>query len=392
MKILLVHNFYQVPGGEDTVVENERRLIEEHGHQVVSYSRGNNEVKNFSVFRKLILPFIVIFNPKTYHDIRNIIVKEKIDIVHVHNTFFLISPAVYYASLSCKVPIVQTVHNFRLLCPAATFYRNRHICEECVEKGLLRAVKFGCYRDSRLQTALCVAATFIHRKLGIYRKINYICMTKFNREKLLLLNQGGRQMIDPKKVFIKPHFTFGSAVRKEVGDFYLYMGRIDLIKGVGILLEVFEQMPEYRLILAGSGPQLEYYEEDIKRKKCGNIEFVGYKKRRELTELLQKAKAVIVVSQCYETFGMVVVEAFAKGVPVIVGDIGNVGGLVEDGINGIKFQFDSATSLADAIYRFEQSDWERMGREAYKTYKALYSEMDNYVILHNIYDKILQRT
>lgn len=206
--ILMVHNYYQISGGEDTVVSNEKRMLEEHGHEVTLYTRDNSEINKLSKIEKLCLSFTTVFNIRTYREVKRLIKKEHIDIVHVHNTLNLISPSVYYAALSCKVPVVQTVHNFRLLCPGATFYRDGHICEDCVEKGLWCAVKHRCYRESRLQTIACVINTKVHRMTGVYRKINYICLTEFNKEKLLLLNSRGKRIINPKKVFVKPNFTF----------------------------------------------------------------------------------------------------------------------------------------------------------------------------------------
>ena len=194
-KVLVIHNYYQIPGGEDTVVANEIKLLEDHGHEVLLYSRNNSELKTFSKIRKLLLPITTVFNPETYKEVKKIIKEKNIDIVHVHNTLNLVSPSVYYAARNCKVPIVQTIHNFRLLCPAATFYRDGRICEECVEKGLSCAVKYGCYRGSKLQTLACVISTKIHRFLGIYSKLNYICLAEFNKEKLLQMNRGKRKIM-----------------------------------------------------------------------------------------------------------------------------------------------------------------------------------------------------
>ena len=208
-KILIVHNYYQVPGGEDTVVANEKKMLEDQGHEVILYSRNNNEIKTLSMLKKILLPLITIFNPKTYRDVKKIINVENVDIVHVHNTLSLISPSVYYAAFSCGIPVVQTIHNFRLLCPAATFYRDGCICEECVERGLSCAVRHNCYRGSKLQTSLCVINTKIHRILRTYSKLNYICLTEFNKEKLLQLNSLSKNnIINENKVFIKPNFTY----------------------------------------------------------------------------------------------------------------------------------------------------------------------------------------
>lgn len=201
-KVLIVHNYYQIPGGEDTVVANEKKLLEEYGHEVLLYSRNNSELRHFSKLQKLMLPITTVFNPKTYLEVKRVIRENNVDVVHVHNTLNLISPSVYYAALSCKVPVVQTIHNFRLLCPGATFYRDGHICEDCVSQGLGCAVKHSCYRGSKIQTLACVISTMIHRWTGIYGKLNYICLTDFNREKLLQLKQ-----IKSEQVFVKPNFV-----------------------------------------------------------------------------------------------------------------------------------------------------------------------------------------
>ena len=220
-KILIIHNYYQIPGGEDTVVANEKKLLEENGHEVILYTRNNNEIKTMSRFQKLLLPFMTVYNPRSARDVRRIIQNEKIDIVHVHNTLNLISPSVYYAAVRCGIPVVQTVHNFRLICPGALLYRDGHVCEDCLGKGLLCAVRHGCYRGSKLQTLLLVISTLLHRTTGIYRKLHYICLTEFNKQKLLLINRK-KIMINPAQVFVKPNFTFEAppatqdAVRNEV--------------------------------------------------------------------------------------------------------------------------------------------------------------------------------
>lgn len=208
-RVLIVHNYYQLTGGEDVVVANEKKLLEAHGHNVILYTRSNKELKKMSKLKKLFLPFVLIYNPKTARDIKKIIKEKNINIVHVHNTLALISPAVYYTAIAQRVPVVQTIHNFRMLCPGATFYRDGHICEDCIRKGLRCAVLHNCYRNSRIQTLTCVISSKIHRVTGIYGKINYICLTEFNREKLLELNKVvGREVINPNRIFVKPNFSY----------------------------------------------------------------------------------------------------------------------------------------------------------------------------------------
>lgn len=206
-KILVVHNYYQIPGGEDTVVKNEIKLLRDNGHEVIFYSRNNSEIHNMNKIQKLLLPFTTIFSLKTFFDVRKIIKLHKIDIVHVHNTLTLISPSVYYAAFSSKARVVQTVHNFRLICPGALLYRDGNICEDCLGKGLKCAIYNNCYRESKLQTLLVVLMLKIHRFFGIYRKLNYICLTEFNRKKLLEVNIVQRKkIINPNKVYVKPNF------------------------------------------------------------------------------------------------------------------------------------------------------------------------------------------
>ena len=392
-KILIVHNYYQIPGGEDTVVANEKKMLEDNGHQVLLYSRDNSEIKSFSFLRKLMLPITTIFNPRTYRDIRKIIREEDVDIVHVHNTLNLISPAVYYAAHSLQVPIVQTMHNFRLLCPAGTFYRKGHICEDCVEKSLACAVKHGCYRQSRLQTLICVISTVVHRMTGIYKKLNYICLTEFNREKLLMLNQKyNTDIINPNKVYIKPNFSFDIQREKNSfdvrGKHYLYIGRVEEIKGLDILLGAFAELPQYQLCIAGTGNDLEKYKNMVRQKRIENISFLGFLKREELQKTMEESKAIIVTSQWYETFGMIIAEAYAAHKPVITGNIGNIGMLVEEGVTGLKFEYDSVDALVEAIQKFEETDTSEWGKNAYKKYLAEFHPINNYRVLDKIYNNI----
>lgn len=388
-KILIVHNYYQVPGGEDTVVANEKKMLENQGHEVILYSRNNNEIKTLSMLKKIILPLITIFNPKTYRDVKKIINVENVDIVHVHNTLSLISPSVYYAAFSCGIPVVQTIHNFRLLCPAATFYRDGCICEECVERGLSCAVRHNCYRGSKLQTILCVINTKIHRILRTYSKLNYICLTEFNKEKLLQLNSLSKNnIINENKVFIKPNFTYRNLEKQKHAEYYLFIGRIEEIKGLSLLIEAFEKMPEKKLYVVGTGADYEKYVTEVKQRLISNIIFTGFLERDGINRLLSGAKAVIVSSQWYETFGMIIAESFASHVPVITGDIGNIGGLVIDGVTGTKFQYDSAEELKKAIQRFETMPYNELKENAFKEYDLKFSSEVNYKQIIAIYNQV----
>ena len=347
--VLIVHNYYQTPGGEDTVVANEKKLLEEHGHRVVLYTRHNSELNDHPLRKKLLLPFCTIFNPRTYREIRNIIKTKKIDIVHVHNTLALVSPAVYYAARSCGVPVVQTVHNFRLLCPGATFYRDDHICEDCVRHGLSCAVRHGCYRGSKLQTLLCVLSTKLHRLTGIYSKIHYICLTEFNREKLL---QGG--FIKPEQIFVKPNFLdhplpFVSGINRKAQ--FIFVGRLDLLKGIEVLFNAWRLLGKNAppLLVCGTGPMDTWCQNFLKEHNLSSVTLKGFVAHSSVLEYIAESQALIMPTQWYEGFPMSIVESFSVGTPVIGSNIGNVKGLIDEGKNGWSFQFDSPESLAAVV-------------------------------------------
>lgn len=382
-KILIVHNYYQIPGGEDTVVANEKQMLEEHGHKVILYSRHNNELKQMNMFQKFFLPITTIFNPRTYREIKKLIKQEEIDIVHVHNTLNLISSAVYYAARSMKTPVVQTVHNFRLLCPAATFYRGGHICEDCVKYGLKCAVKHNCYRGSKFQTLACVINTKIHRTTGIYGKINYICLTEFNKEKLLQLKH-----IQAEKVFVKPNFVVSTGEMVPYEDRknqYIFAGRLDKLKGIDILFEAWKDMGEDapRLVVCGTGPMDEWCQQFIEQNHLCMIEMKGLVSNQETRKLIGESKALILPTKWYEGFPMSIVEAYSVGTPVIASDLGNAGNIVEFRETGYKFSQNSVDELVMAI---KHSGTENIYSNVYKKYCIMYTEQSNYEMMKEIYN------
>ncbi len=386
-KVLIVHNYYQIPGGEDVVVANEKELLEQHGHTVFLYSRSNSEIKNMRMVKKLLLPFGAVFNFRTYCQIKQIVKENEIDIVHVHNTWNLISPSVYYAARACRVPVVQTIHNFRLLCPGATFYREGRICEDCVSKGFICAVRNKCYRNSRMQTFVSVFCNTIHRLTGIYGKINYICLTEFNKRKLLQLKQ-----ISQDRVFVKPNFVSdcgGFVSAKDRANRIIYAGRLDKLKGVDILFEAWKQMgddaPE--LVVCGTGPLGKWCKQFVADNHLEKIKLMGAVSNAEVRNLIATAKALILPTQWYEGFPMSIVEAFSVGTPVIGSDIGNVGDMIREGISGVKFDRNSSKALIDAIHIL-QNNQDDLYEKVYEYYLSNYSAEMNYVHLMEIYGKV----
>lgn len=377
--ILIAHNYYQIPGGEDTVVANEKKMLEEHGHKVILYSRNNSELNQMSKLQKLLLPVTTVINPRTYKEIKRLIKSENIEIVHVHNILNLISPAVYYAARSMKVPVVQTVHNFRLLCPGATFYRDGHICEDCVESGLWCAVKHKCYRGSRMQTLACVLSTWFHRMTGIYGEINYICLTEFNKKKLLKLKQ-----IKADRVVVKPNFVkqVGSFIPEEKRkDQFIYAGRLDRLKGVEFLLKAWNQMGENasKLIICGTGPLEKWCKDFLANNPC-NVTMMGGMPNSEVRKLIAESKGLVLPTQWYEGFPMSIVESICAGTPVVCSDLGNAGSIVKEGITGCKFVSNDSDSFFAAINRCHN-----LCNSTFDVGNVEFSVDDNYRVLLNCY-------
>ena len=380
-KVLIVHNYYQIPGGEDTVVANEKKLLEDHGHETVLYTRHNSELKTLSKIQKILLPISTVFSVQTYKEVKKIIKEQKIELVHVHNTLNMVSPSVYYAAFHCHIPVVQTVHNFRLLCPGATFFRDGHVCEECLSKGLTCAVKHKCYRGSTVQTLACVLSTWFHRTIGTYRKLNYICLTEFNKEKILNLKQ-----IKEEKVFVKPNFVQESesiVPYDQRKNQFIYVGRLEEIKGSEILLKAWKLLGEGapELLMCGRGPLEEWAKNYIEENRLSNIKMLGFVENTQVRKMIGESKALILPTQVYEGFPMTIAESYACGTPVIGSDLGNTGNLIEVGKSGWKFTADSPEALAQAVGKMKDSFLE-LPQEIIGKYSA----ESNYRKLREIYE------
>ncbi len=393
-KVLIVHNYYQIPGGEDTVVANEKELLENHGYRVILYTRNNSEMKEFSFLKKLFLPVTSVFSLRTYRDIKRIIKEQKINVVHVHNTLSLISSSVYYAALSLRVPVVQTLHNYRLICANGLLYRGGHICEECVKAGCRCAVRHSCYRGSKLQTIMNILIVKVHKLFGIYNKLNFVCLTDFQKKKLM-------PYFPKAKFFVKPHFSCptesqslsepeSESLEEYKGGFYLYVGRMEKNKGVWVLLKAFEKLTNLTLLLVGSGAEEEKIKKYLQEKNMRNVQYCGQKSREWVMSRLACAKALIQPSQCYETFGMTVIESFSCGTPAIASDIAVFADFVKGQGTGLIFRHDSPNDLQEKVLYIEENpDFQKQaGEQARRMWKERYSPEGNFRQLEKIYSQV----
>lgn len=378
-RVLMVHNFYQIGGGEHTVFENEQRLLREHGHHVVAYTRDNAELKK-SVLKKILLPFTTIFSLKTGREVKRIIRREQIDIIHCHNTFPLVSPSVYYTAKKCGIPVIQTIHNFRFLCPNGVFFRDGQTCEDCMEQGLKCSLRHRCYRESWLQTFVLVTMLRIHRKIGTFMIPEYIFLTEFNRGKFFALL--GKKA---ENGFIKPNFEYiklPEAGAARDGSF-VFIGRLDRNKGIDFLTRNWERDRE--LYVFGNGA-LENAVREACEKNC-HIHYMGFQQQDVVFTYLAKAAAMLFPTDLYEGFPMTIIEAFALGTPVICSDIGNGADLVKQAKAGVAFTRRSRDGLEKAIAEVERN-FDMYSANAREAYGHMCTPEANYRQLKTIYEAV----
>lgn len=385
--VLLIHNRYRIPGGEDTVFSAERTMLQAHGHRVLVYERSNAEP--LGLWGKLCLPFSALYSRRAYREVRALIRREKPDIVHIHNTLLRISPSVFSAARAEGVPVVFTLHNFRLLCPNGILMRGGHICEECAQKSLACAIQHKCYRASAAQSLIVAAMLRLHRCLHTWQNVWAIAPTAFDREKFLQYNDK-LALLTPERLVVKPHAVAVDPmppVPLQSRSGWLFAGRLEELKGIRVLLNAWRRVPPgERLLIAGDGPseaECRAYAEAHGL----NAEFLGRVEHARLAELQRQVKAVIVPSLCYESFGLSAAEALMHGTPVIGSDLGNTGAFITPGQNGLRFAPGDAAALAAAVCALNDA-LPAMDPEAIKAAaEAQFSPEANYQALLQIYQK-----
>lgn len=391
MKIVLVHCHYQQAGGEGVVFQQEREMLEHAGHQVIVFDRSNREVNSYGGVRRLLLAQKAIWNGEARRSFAELLRVEKPDVVHVHNTWVMISPSIYTACREARVPVVQTLHNYRLLCPVGTFFRNGKICEECSEHGLWRGVRHACYRDSRPATATVALMLAMHRRRHTWeRDVKcHIVLTEFARKKFI---EGG---LPADKLFVKPNFVHpdplagnGHHSRTGDGDYGMFAGRLSPEKRVSTLLNAWTRLPiRVPLVIIGGGQQRDELEQEAIRENLSMVDFRGTLTREQTVETIKGARFLIFSSEWYETFGLTMVEAFASGVPVICSRMGAMQEIVDDGRTGFHFTPGDPQDLAEKVeWAWNHPERMRqMGMEARREYERKYTAESNYPRLMEIY-------
>jgi glycosyltransferase involved in cell wall biosynthesis len=389
MKVLVAHNFYQQPGGEDQVFRSELALLASRGHEPVRFEMHNDDVRGMGT---LALLSATVWHRAAADRVRELVRAHKADIVHFHNTFPLMSPAVYSAARAEGAAVVQTLHNFRLLCPGANLYRDGGVCEDCVGRSIpLGGVIHKCYRGDRSASFATAAMLTIHRGLGTWRDCvdAYITPTRFAREKFIA---GG---LPAEKIHVKPNFVDpdpGFAEGGGAGGYAIFVGRLSKEKGVDTLLAAWSHLAStVPLKIVGDGPLAEEVRPAVGRDRA--IEWLGHRHTDEVLKLIADAAVLVMPSNCYETFGRVLIEAFAKGTPVIASDHGAPADVVDHGRTGLRFKPGDGADLAAKVRELlgDEPARRRMRLEVRREYEAKYTGAANYDMLMNVYQFARER-
>lgn len=391
VKILVVHNAYQQRGGEDAVVGAEVRLLEANGHAVVRYERHNDELLGRGALGGIDAAVETVWSSKSFREMKALVEKERPDVAHFHNTFPLISPSAYYACARAGVPVVQTLHNYRLWCPAAKFLREGKVCEACLGRNAWPGVMHGCYRGSRAATAAAAAMLAVHRRMGSWQtKVDvYIALSEFTRRKFI---EGG---LPAERIVLKPNFVAGDVPPKtQSGGYVLFVGRLSEEKGPQLLPSAWRSMhTQIPLRIAGDGPLLEKLSREVREPSLLQIELAGHRTPDEVRALVHGARFLVFPSMWYEGFPMTIAEAFAGGLPVVASRLGSMAEIVQDGVTGLHFEPGNAVDLAAKVEWAwnHPEELARMGRAARAEYEAKYQPSTNYEILMGVYRGAIAR-
>lgn len=383
MNILMLHNRYLVPGGEDQSAAAEANLLQQQGCVVELLEEDNRRVEQLGKARTAVR---TIWSSESFHRIHEKLRTGKFGVLHVQNFFPLWSPSVYYAAAKCNVPVVQTLRNYRLMCVNSLFFRDSHVCEDCLGKrfpwpGILHA----CYRDSRAASAVVAGMDGIHNLAGTWRKkIHvYVALSEFARNKFIA---GG---LPPEKIVVKPNFVYPAPQPGPgQGRYALFVGRLSPEKGIATLLKAWQTAANVLpLKIVGGGPSSGLVE--LAARESQAIEYLGRRSPNEVTQLMGQAEFLVFPTECYEGMPRTVIEAFAVGTPVVASNIGSTATMVRPGETGFHFTPGSVAELCERVEWCSQNldQLRAMRPRARQEFESNYTGAANARMLLAIYAK-----
>lgn len=388
MRVLMVHNFYQQPGGEDQSFAAEVEMLRSRGQEVETWTVHNDDIAGVPAPR---LALETVWNGRAAQELKRRLESDgPFDVVHFQNTFPLISPAAVWAAGRGRPAVVQTLRNYRLLCANGLFYRDGGVCELCIDRRLqIPGIRFACYRDSVPASAAVAAMNFYSRSRRVHdRSVDmFIALSRFARSKY------AHAGLVPERIAVKPNFLANDpGVGSGAGGYAIFVGRLSPEKGVTTLLDAWSRIGQRMpLKVVGDGPMASRVQEAVAG-SFGAVEWLGRRTQEEVYALIGEARLLIFPSECYETFGRVAIEAFAKGTPVLAADIGAISELVEEGNTGMRFVPGDPDDLARKVKAFlEDEDSQVWRRRAREEFERKYTADVNFEALKAIYERAIAR-
>ena len=392
MRILIVHNRYRMHSGEDSAVDSLTALLKDRGNQVVTYMRHSDETDRYAFGEKLRFPLRTLWNSVAAREISGLVRREKPDIAHIHNVFPLLSPCVYRALHRTGVAMVQTIHNFRLLCPGGLLWTNGAPCELCKRGAVIHAIARRCYRESYIFSALYALTVAVHRAAGTFAMIDrFIALTDFSATKLVESGLTAANKISVLGNFLPdPLPDVGPYNERQAS--VVFVGRLSREKGLPVLIEAVSGLPELRLKIMGDGPQRCELERLAARTGATNVEFLGFLTGEDKWSVLRSSMASVLPSVCYENFPVALLESLAVGTPAVVSDIGALPYLIENGKTGLTFKSHDVQDLQDKLRHLISAPNEavRMGQCGRILVDMRFSAAAHYEALMKIYEDTRQ--
>jgi len=390
LTVLVIHERYQQFGGEDVAVDADLALLEAHGHRVVYYERHNDEIKGLGLVGRTRVAAGAVWSVSSVKALEHVIGRARPDIVHVHNTFPLISPAAYRAAARRGIPVVQTVQNYRMVCAVATLLRDGHVCVDCVGRRLpLPAIRHACYHNSRVESAIVAAMQVTHRTVGTWGRDVSLYLPSSHHVLRRLVGAGA--FPETKAMVRRNHVSPDPGAREPGSDkgYVAFAGRLSVEKGVEVLVRAAALVPDIPVRIVGDGPQRAELTRVARELGATNVTFLGQLARPQAMEVVRGARCLAFPSTWEEPMGLVLIEAAAQGVPAIGTDVGGAPECIGAGA-GRLVPPGNVEALADALREAaaDPDDWWRRGRAARRHFEEEFTAERAYEVLATAYRRV----